>query len=228
MKKNRMMRAASALLVAVLLTTCTISGTFAKYVTSDNASDEARVAKWGVTITNTEGNVFVKEYAKDDSYYTATNSVISSTQDVVAPGTDMTGLTDLVVNGTPEVAVRVTYEATLALENWTASGSEYCPLVFTVENEDFYIGKTDIDNISDLKDAVEGAIEKCEQEYPANVAITNGEDAPTVSWKWYFDKDADDNPLDTYQDDGKDTLLGNAVTPATIALTVVVTATQID
>lgn len=45
MRKNRMMRAASALLVAVLMTTCTISGTFAKYVTSADSTDTARVAK---------------------------------------------------------------------------------------------------------------------------------------------------------------------------------------
>ena len=46
MKKNKMMRIASALLVAVILTTCAISGTFAKYVTSTPGSDSARVAKF--------------------------------------------------------------------------------------------------------------------------------------------------------------------------------------
>ena len=46
MKKNRMMRVASALLVAVLLTTCAISGTFAKYVSTATGEDAARVAYW--------------------------------------------------------------------------------------------------------------------------------------------------------------------------------------
>ena len=45
MKKNRMMRVASALLVAVLLTTCAISGTFAKYITAEDATDSAAQAK---------------------------------------------------------------------------------------------------------------------------------------------------------------------------------------
>ena len=53
MKKNKMMRLASGLLVAVLITTSTISGTFAKYVTTADAKDEARVAKFGVVITAT-------------------------------------------------------------------------------------------------------------------------------------------------------------------------------
>ena len=43
MKKNIMMRVASALLIAVLLTTCAISGTFAKYVSTASGSDTARV-----------------------------------------------------------------------------------------------------------------------------------------------------------------------------------------
>ena len=47
MKKNRIMRLASILLVCVLLTTSVISGTFAKYTTSQDASDSARVAHWG-------------------------------------------------------------------------------------------------------------------------------------------------------------------------------------
>ena len=47
MRKNKMMRLASALLVAVLLSTCAISGTFAKYVTSSTGTDKARVAYWG-------------------------------------------------------------------------------------------------------------------------------------------------------------------------------------
>lgn len=50
MKKNKIMRIASVLLVAVILTTCAISGTFAKYVTSGSGSDTARVAKFGVTV----------------------------------------------------------------------------------------------------------------------------------------------------------------------------------
>ena len=47
MKKNRAMRLAALLLVAVLMSTCGISGTFAKYVTEVSSEDSARVAYWG-------------------------------------------------------------------------------------------------------------------------------------------------------------------------------------
>lgn len=49
MRKSKSMRMASGLLVVTMLSTCMISGTFARYTTQDNASDTARVAKWGVT-----------------------------------------------------------------------------------------------------------------------------------------------------------------------------------
>ena len=62
MRKNRMMRAASALLVAVLMTTCTISGTFAKYVTEASGGDTARVAQWGVSVSAQTDEVFGEKY----------------------------------------------------------------------------------------------------------------------------------------------------------------------
>ena len=39
MKKNKRMRTASGLMIAALLTTSMISGTFAKYTTADAAQD---------------------------------------------------------------------------------------------------------------------------------------------------------------------------------------------
>lgn len=220
MKKNRMMRAASALLVAVLLTTCTISGTFAKYVTTGSGSDTARVAKWGVTIT-AQGDAFSKDYDDENGDSGFTKTVISTTDKVVAPGTAGT-LTDLEVAGTPEVAVAVTYDATLTLTGWQlADSSEYCPIVFTVETEEFYIGQTGIDTIADLIAAVEGKIEGCKNDYPANVAIDTSSDAPSISWRWPFES----------VDNSKDTYLGNQASidnAPIITLAITTTATQID
>lgn len=122
MKKNLMMRAASVLLVAVMLTTCAISGTFAKYVTSDNASDTARVAKFGVEVTAT-GTLFDKNYLKADSgngpagavVDPAQLTVVSSNSDkLVAPGTKNTDGITFELTGTPEVDVRVDIVVTQA------------------------------------------------------------------------------------------------------------------
>ena len=51
MRKNKLMRLASLLLVLVLLTSSVISGTLAKYVMNASGSDSARVARFGVEIS---------------------------------------------------------------------------------------------------------------------------------------------------------------------------------
>jgi len=110
MKKNVMMRLASFLLVAVLISTSAISGTYAKYVTSGTATDSARVAKWGVTFDIEGGPLFDTQYETDDkdtTYASMTYSVKSSgTDNVVAPGTAGT-LVKFRTQGTPEVSYKV-------------------------------------------------------------------------------------------------------------------------
>lgn len=114
MKKNKMMRLASWLLVLTLLTTCIISGTFAKYVTGDSAGDTARAAKWGV-VASVSGSLFGEHYDTEDNgngiAVTSQGSVDSGTegQNIVAPGTE--NMEGIVVNisGVPEVANKVEY-----------------------------------------------------------------------------------------------------------------------
>lgn len=51
-RNNKLMRASGFLLVLTLITSCFVGGTFAKYVSRAETSDSARVAKWGVVISN--------------------------------------------------------------------------------------------------------------------------------------------------------------------------------
>ena len=227
MKKNKMMRAASFLLVAVLLTTSVISGTFAKYVTSETATDSARVAKWGVQII-TDGNMFGGAYKAvaggngvSISYSASEDSVHSAGGNVVAPGTEGT-MASFVVSGQPEVDVKVTYDATLTLTGWTLAGSsEYCPLVFTVGTATYGTNDTAATNkyptIAELITAVEGAIEANTKQYKALDNMTQINDDITVSWEWPFEGD-----------DAKDTELGNLAIAPTVQLDVTCTITQID
>lgn len=116
MKKNRMMRLASILLVCVLMTTSVISGTFAKYITTDQQADTARVAKFGV-VASLSGDLFGATYAAatDNTImtYGVNDGAVSSSDGapVVAPGTEnKQGLT-LKVTGTPEVSTKVILDA---------------------------------------------------------------------------------------------------------------------
>ena len=225
MRKNKTMRIASLLLVAVLMTTCIISGTYAKYVTSGEVSDTARVAKFGVEVTATS-DLFLDMYETDDSDYEGTYSVVASNDDnVVAPGTEgdiaAAGLT-----GTPEVAVRVSYENVdfEIGDNWVVGEDDdfYCPLVITVNS-------TEIKGLSytaaaDFEAAVEAAIEGESADFDPNTDLSTQTDGSVaVSWAWPFSTSATNDVADTELGDAAAD--GNA---ATVKLAYDVTVTQID
>ena len=220
MKKNFMMRAASVLLVAVMLTTCAISGTFAKYVTSADSTDSARVAKFGVEIT-ANGETFAKEYATDDAIFTETNSVIS-TDKVVAPGTDGT-MASMTLTGTPEVAVRVSYDAEVTInDKWVVDGDNYFPIKINVNGTavSYYVDA----DVADIEAAIETAIKNYSKDYPAGTDLSSvANDSLAVTWEWPFSTSADN--------DVKDTKLGDAAVTGdagTISIAVTTTVTQID
>ena len=238
MRKNKMMRTASGLLVATLLTTSVISGTFAKYTTTASGEDSARVAKFGVEIT-ANGSMFADEYVTDDSRVSGTiaKSVITSGASgdaVVAPGTKG-NLLSATIKGKPEVAVHVDYEPTLTLEGWKAEDdSEYCPIVFTVGTKTYGLtGMKDVTGatvtnasttIAELKTAVEGAIKAFSKDYAPKTDLSGiNADYVRVSWNWAFNND-----------DVKDTHLGdcaaddNDANDSKVELSVKTTVTQID
>ena len=247
MKKNVMMRLASFLLVAVLISTSAISGTYAKYVTAETGTDNARVAKFGVTIEHSD-DMFYNSYKHGFTSYTNpetgdTITVQASTEneDVIAPGT-RGDLAAFDVEGTPEVDVAVTYTADLVFDdNWMVDtsdpldgvDSEYCPLVFTVNTKEFYVGQTGIASMADLEKAVEDAIVDATKTYDTNQNLENVDNDLAVKWEWRFEGSAEHagGTGPACQWDKFDTQLGDAAAAgqaANISLTVTCTITQID
>ena len=216
MKKNVMMRVASALLVAVLMTTCAISGTFAKYTTNATGSDSARVAKWGVVIT-ANGEMFT---TSEDGATLGAQTVLSAgavggIEDVVAPG--MKGnLISSTISGTPEVAVEVKYEASLTLTGWEVNSAYYCPLEITVGTDTFK--GLDYSDAAAFEADVEAAIDAYTAKYVAGTNLS-GAAAPVVSWTWAFE---------VAGNDANDTALGDAANPATVELEIVITVNQLN
>lgn len=211
MKKNVMMRVASALLVAVLMTTCAISGTFAKYTTSDSATDSARVAKWGVTVEVTGDDAFATKY---NDAATDSGVKVVSTEKVVAPGTNGT-LGTLSIAGQPEVMVDITVEVDLELTGWEIDTGEYCPIVFSVDGYNYSMTGT----VAELENAVETAVKnKFKTFTEADVAAnTNLDSYCEITWKWAYEGD-----------NVKDTALGNLATAPEISFTCSVEVTQVD
>ncbi len=252
MRTNKTMRIASLILVAVMLTTCAISGTFAKYVTSDEASDSARVAKWGVEVVATSeafADAYTNEkttWAATSATYTADPTVKADTQGtkIVAPGTKGT-LGSFAITGTPEVDVKIDYSIKLELgANWVgdADGTYYCPLVITVGTTEY--DGNDYDNADAFEAAVEDAIATAlgmtainsgAGTYTKNVnanqnlATTGVAGNVTVQWEWPYETGADSTEIAA--NDILDTYLGDqaaANNAATVAFEIIGTVTQID
>lgn len=250
MKKNMMMRIASVLLIAVLMSTSAISGTYAKYVTKGSADDAARVAKWGIKIaTWTDGeSLFSKTYEKNSE--TEITNTVSAEENVVAPGTENDKGISFSLTGTPEVAVRLTVEVTDAAgtgdpvdvvlpagtyTDWTQApydtqfaAEEYHPVEFTLKD-----GETELET-GTLADIVKYLTGKSGDYAPGTdmATVFGGETGTcTLTWAWDFDN----NGAGTY--DKQDTLLGNiaagidttvANASTKIDFAISITATQID
>ena len=218
--KNRSIKLAVILLVLVLMTSCFVGSTFAKYVTDGNGEDTARVAKFGVTV-EAEGDTFLTEYETDDADYEGDITVLSSTADkLVAPGTkgDFAAIS---LDGTPEVAVEVAYAADITISDaWEdEDGNFYCPIIITVGDDEF--DGTDYNDAASFIAAIKAAVAEYTDEYaPGTDLSAAAVEKVAISWEWPFDVD-----------DDKDTYLGNQAAEdnaGEITIKVTVTVTQID
>ena len=253
MKKNKILRLASVMLMLCLITTCAISGTFAKYTTSGTATDAAKVAKWGVsfTITTDLSNSYETD-ATLPTGVTIANSVYTSTTEnkLVAPGTTGDAYV-FTVTGTPEVAYKVTYTLDTSNSkdiflNKTAgvSSDVYRPVAYTVKLNGTAINATPVYTAADVKTIIEKidfyyAVDTGKYFYTTdNTAGTptyvESATAPvlTVVWDWDFSTNT--------TNDGYDTILGDLANGDTVgsyvasdycidlALKITATATQVD
>ena len=253
MKKNAMLKIAAILMVAVLLTTCAISSTFAKYVTSDTTGDAARVAKFGVSV-NTNLTDFFNNVAYDSgkvlsdttsggSYEIVEDDTIEIT-DVVAPGTMLSTAVNSVVTGQPEVKVRVSYDADVILTGWNVADSGttlYCPLVFSVNGTEIYWNNA-YSRLEDFETAIETAIENADDALifdPGTLLGDDDEDTTdanlnlTLGWRWAFASDSTvtGNAGTSANNDAYDTILGNKAAtgqPSTVIVKLTTTVTQVD
>lgn len=237
------MRVAGLLLALVLVTSCFVGGTFAKYVTSGHGNDYARAAMFGVTVTATGSHdVFAKEYASNTEGYDG-NTVVAKAgvkYKVVAPGTKSSDTAPLAVTltGTPEVAVKVTYEANVVmLQNWEDENRNfYCPLIFKITNgtktTTVSTANEGINSAAAFEKAIKNAIENVSATYEpnTNLATVIGHDL-SISWEWPFEtgttetEKAANNIKDTYL--GDKAAEGGTDIPA-VTLGVTATVTQVD
>lgn len=227
MKKNVMMRVASALLVAVLLTTCTISGTFAKYTTEATGADSARVAYWGFqNDAALTFDLFANTY---DGSVTGQDNA-----DVVAPGTSKT--TDFsfafkenaaksitapevkyTITVTPTITTTTSYAALDANPNfkWTLKAAGAA-------------AATEYNTVAELEAAIKALSGDATgtKTYEAGNAPTGLNGTCTIGWTWAFEATGDDAAKAAQNE--TDTAMGNAAALDDISITIAITATQLD
>ena len=197
MKKNKFMRLASCLLVGTLLTTCAISGTFAKYTTQDAAEDSARVAKWGVEL-QVIGSLYSDSY-KDLPVVSAadTDATISVQADnraesvdgdnVVAPGTKSEdNAFSFKLNGKPEVDNLI--KATIKAQNIFLAAGSYGIMV----KVDVPVTAENFDDLGEMYTLESGIYKKAASYsnttfYTLEDAVDNGSTYYPVVYKWSDD-----------------------------------------
>ena len=213
MKKNRMMRLASVLLVCVLLTTSVISGTFAKYTTTTGSEDAARVAKWGFEpVAMDITGLFSNAYDAN-----ATDFTVESAVDVIAPGTQGSAQFAFAYDeangiGAPEVDYTFTVDTTGSV--CAQSIQDNASIQWKLDSGNWVRW----DDLIDAIEALDGDEDYEAGELPAAFGVNDN--THTIYWRWVFSTGN--------ESDVKDTGMGNADELANVKLVINITATQVD
>ncbi len=222
MKTNKIMRLASFLLIAVVLSTCAISGTFAKYTTTTSGSDTARVAKWGFTADDNSivlTDLFTTAYTND--------SGMNAAADAIAPGTTNSTTFAFEFEGASGIAApEVAYSFEIDLTG-TAIADDLknnANITWTLDSQTGLTWDAFVTallklacNGEDTPTAAEVTALKIVRNYAPGEIPAAFDDATdhTVGWNWAFT-------------DTNESALGNKTTLDTVTVAIKVTATQLD
>lgn len=153
-KKNRiMMIAVSSLLCLTLISSCLVSGVFARYVTKDSAKVSTVFKKFGITVT-AEPHADLAQYvtSADGAVTLELNNVAGENVFKIKPGDDYSDAIRFTITGTAEVPVEVKISPSFAYTNNTyykipkgvgglSTETQYMPLGFTFGGL-YYDGET--------------------------------------------------------------------------------------
>lgn len=171
-KRNWIFKIASGLMMACLLTTCVISGTFAKFTSGASASTTVNVATWSFNFEDENTKTFAVELAETTELGGAADEQVDTTnKGILAPGTQGS--------------------FSITLQNQSQVTADYT-VAFTAE------AKHADDSASALSDNLKFSLTGGDDYVVfANLAGTNGtlkfendgdddETTITVYWKWEF------------------------------------------
>lgn len=226
--------AATVLLCAVFVTTSVLSTTFAKYTTTGEVDSEtARVAKWGIKLSNSSNADTEWSVVENENSIMAASS--GSTDNIIAPGTSGY-LACFRVEGNPEVAHNVTmnfnvtigdgYKNLIGQDDYfpilisvgRASYDEFDKIIGTPKEIHYYVPKSGIDTLENLISSVDSETFTDERIAP-NGWSGSAYAEYYIRWDWFYNAydvpsyipDPVKTALAEYQRSGKDTLLSKAM-----------------
>lgn len=206
MKKNNAMRIATLLLALVIITTCFVGSTLAKYASKVTADDTVTVAKWEIEVNDTEISVANPQITFDLFNTIKDSDPAENETDVkagmIAPGTS--GSFALKVENLSDV--NATYAITLTAEE--SNTAVNVPIEYAVVADD-----ESVDTATWTSDPTDIAA--------TNIAMTDGTATHTVHWRWVFG--------DTEAGITQDTTVGIAAqTAMTVKVTAEIVVAQVD
>ena len=112
-KVNKIIKIVAAMLLSLaLVTSCLVSGVFAKYVKKGNADFGIELKEWGITVSS-KGTDLVKEYTSDGNVIVRSSTSINSGNDnIIMPGSSGR-LAYFRIEGSPEVAYSVDFSGSI-------------------------------------------------------------------------------------------------------------------
>jgi hypothetical protein len=241
-KNKNTFRVAALLLVACLISSVMLSGTFAKYTSEYAGQDTALVARWDLTMTDgeTEFSVAPNVATLDLFSHLYDTNILSTagTEKIIAPG--VSGDFVLSLTNNSDVAAEIKFDI-------SKTGAEI-PMQFAItDNEDFDFDDEDyqdliLDDIGELTDALNGALsdEIFDESYQnglielaASDDESNSKSTIKVHWRWPFGT----SDLVNDETNVADTTLGTdsaaAAAPpdgqrTSYTLNIAITATQVE
>lgn len=215
---NKKIKLGVVLLLVTILSFYSISGTFARYTSSIDLSDETRVALWDFDITR-DVDLFQESYLDNQGAYVQSLGGKKVTENgeekevldkVIAPGTS--GEYSFRIKGAPETSYQIKIEV---IDKIDTVGR----ITYDLD------GECPSNTIQDLAWCLENLYSR-DEHFDTPVDATH-----TISWKWQFE-----NPKNTEEENKKDTDKGSAAIihdteegyydQAKVKLTVRITAEQ--
>lgn len=243
MKKSVLFRIALVMLVLTMVTSCFVGGTFAKYVTSADSSDSARVAYWGFKPESMDlSGLFAASYTSANGETVKAQNL----KDVMAPGTKGSATfafaydeavkangSDLTMTG-PEVAYNFEVKVEARCDDAIKANKN---IVWKLDDagkeltwDQFVVAIAELSGATSVayNDGVATGTKRYEPgELPGG--FTTEDDTHTIYWEWKFEgTETYTVGGNTLTQDEYDTYMGNMDEMDDVSIEITVTATQID